>query len=173
MSLVTAFLVMGLVLLAIVLLCFGVTRMEQTAQSSEFDERQQLVRGRGYRLAYWVGFVYLLMLMPLLVGEVEGQKKVEPYLLVFCGFMLQNLVFHVYCVLSHAALPLSKKPMITALGFLVCGILWLGSFYNAQRRHPLALVGYGSDGWTYLMVAFTFLSMALMHLIQLLRREKE
>jgi TRAP-type C4-dicarboxylate transport system permease small subunit len=34
-------------------------------------------------------------------------------------------------------------------------------------------VGYGSDGWLYLIMAVTFLSMALMYLIQLLRREKE
>ena len=173
MSILTALAIMGLVLAGIVLVCLGVTRMEKTAKTSEYDERQQLVRGRGYRLAFWVGFVYLLISIPLLVGYTEGQKKVEPYLLVFGGFMLQNLIFHVYCLLNHAELPLSKNPMVTALGFLLVGIIWLCSFYSAQQRNPLSLVGYGSDGWTYLMVAFTFLVMALMHLLQLLRREKE
>ena len=175
MSILTAFAIMGLVLLGIVLLCLGVTRMEKTAKSSEYDERQQLVRGRGYRLAYWVGFVYLLISIPLLVGYTTGQKKVEPYLLVLCGFMLQNLVFHVYCLLNHA-LPMSRKPLFTAFGFFLCGILWLGSSYNAQQRNPLSLVGYGSDGWMYLIMAFVFFAMGLMHLIQLLqllRREKE
>ena len=116
MSILTAFAIMGLVLVAIVLLCLGVTRMEKTAKSSEYDERQQLVRGRGYRLAFWVGFVYLLVSIPMLAGYTTGQKKVEPYLLVLCGFMLQNLVFHVYCLLNHA-LPMSRKPLFTALGF--------------------------------------------------------
>jgi uncharacterized membrane protein len=173
MSIISVIGVMLGVLVGIVLLCLGVTRMEKTAKSSEYDERQQSVRGRGYRLAYWVGFVYLLVSIPMLVGYTEGEKKVEPYLLVLCGVMLQNLVFHAYCLLNHAALPMSQKPLFTALGFLLCGILWLCSSYNAQQHNPLALVGHGSDGWTYLMVAFTFLSMALMHLIQLLRREKE
>lgn len=173
MSVLSAFIIMSLVLLGIVLLCFGVTRMEKTAKSSEYDERQQLVRGRGYRLAFWVGFVYLLISIPLLVGYTAGQKKVEPYLLVLCGFMLQNLVFHAYCLLNHAVLPMSQKPLFTAFGFFVCGILWLGSSYNAQQRNPLSLVGYGSDGWMYLIMAFAFFAMGLMHLIQLLRREKE
>lgn len=173
MSIISVIGVMLGVLVGIVLLCLGVMQMEKTAKTSEYDERQQLVRGRGYRLAFWVGFLYLLCIAPLLVGQVDGEKIVEPYLLVFGGFVLQNLVFHVYCLLSHAALPMSQKPLFTALGFLVCGILWLGNSYNAQQRNSLSLVGYGSDGWMYLMVAFTFLSMALMHLIQLLRREKE
>lgn len=173
MFIISAIGVMILVLFGIVLLCMGVTRMEKTARSSEYDERQQLVRGRGYRLAFWVGFVYLLITIPLLVGYTEGRKRVEPYLLVFCGFMLQNLVFHVYCLMNHAALPMSQNSLVTGLGFLVVGILWLGSSYNAQQRNPLALVGYGSDGWMYLIVAFNFFSLALMHLIPLLRREKE
>jgi hypothetical protein len=173
MSIISVIGIMLAVLACIVLLCLGVTRMEKTAKISEYDERQQLVRGRGYRLSYWVGFVYLLISIPLLVGYTTGQKKVEPYLLVLCGVMLQNLVFHAYCLLNHAALPMSKKPLFTALGFLVCGFLWLGSSYNAQKRNPLSLVGYGSDGWMYLLVAFTFFAMGLMHLIQLLRREKE
>jgi len=173
MSIISVIGIMFAVLAGIVLLCLAVTRMEKTAKSSEYDERQQLVRGRGYRLAFWVGFVYLLVSVPMLVGYTEGQKMVEPYLLVLCGVMLQNLVFHTYCLLNHAALPLSQKPLFTALGFFLCGILWLGSSYNAQQRNPLSLVGYGSDGWMYLMVAFTFCAMGLMHLIQLLRREKE
>ena len=172
MSIISVTGIMLAVLAGIVLLCLAVSRMEKTAKSGEFDERQQLVRGRGYRLAYWVGSAYLLVSIPMLVGYTEGQKTVEPYLLVLCGFMLQNLVFHVYCLLNHAR-PMSRKPLFTALGFLVCGFLWLSSSYNAQKRNPLSLVGYGSDGWMCLIVAFAFFAMGLMHLIQLLRREKE
>ena len=40
MSLLSAFIIMGLVLLGIVLLCLGVTRMEKTAKSSEYDDFQ-------------------------------------------------------------------------------------------------------------------------------------
>jgi TRAP-type C4-dicarboxylate transport system permease small subunit len=67
---------------------------------------------------------------------------------------------------------LSQKPVGTILVFLFSGIIWIMTFFNAQRRYPLALVGYGSEGWMYLIVSFTFLSMALMHLIQLLRQKR-
>jgi hypothetical protein len=173
MSIISVIGTMLLVLVFIFLLCLGAVWMEKSFPSEKFDERQKAVRGRAYRLSFWVQFGYMLCMIPVLVGQVDGEKLVEPYLLMFGGFALQNLVFHVYCLINHSALPMSQKPLFTALGFLLCGILWLCSSYNAQQHNPLALVGHGSDGWTYLMVAFTFLSMALMHLIQLLRREKE
>ena len=110
MSIISVIGIMLAVLAGIVLLCLAVTRMEKTAKSSEYDERQQLVRGRGHRLVNMVGFAYMLLILPELIRQVEGEKNVEAYLLVFGGFMLLTVVFHVYCFINHAAMPLSSKP---------------------------------------------------------------
>ena len=173
MSTISVIGVMLLVLVGIFLLCLGVAWAERNFPSEKFDERQKAVRGRAYRLAFWVGFGYMLCMIPILVVQVDGEKTVEPYLLMFGCFMLQTLVFHVYCLINHSALPLSQKPVVMILGYLVMGITWLLNCWNCVRREPLALVGYGSDGWLYLITAITFLAMALMHVVQLLRREKE
>ena len=173
MSTISVIGAMLLVLVGIFLLCLGAVWVEKNFPSEKFDERQKAVRGRAYRLSFWVGFVYMLCMIPILVGQVDGEKTVEPYLLMFGGFVIQNLVFHVYCLINHSVLPLSQKPVVMILGYLVMGATWLLNYRNCVRRAPLSLVGHGSDGWLYLIMAVTFLSMALMHLIQLLRREKE
>lgn len=173
MSMISAICIMGLVLVGIVLLCLGVTRMEKTAKSSEYDERQQLIRGRGYRLATWVGEIYFVVVMCVMIGQVDGEKTVEPWLLVFLGLQIQNLVFHAYCLLNQAALPLSGKPVSTILSYCMSGAISLFGFRSSLARDPLSFVGHGSAGWVFVMTSFFFFSLALMHLIQLLRREKE
>ena len=174
MSILTALAIMGLVLAGIVLVCLGVTRMEKTAKTSEYDERQQLVRGRGYRLANTVVEIYLLAVMCVMIGQVDGEKTVEPWLLVFLGFQIQNLVFHAYCLLNQAALPLSGKPVSMILSCCMSGVISLFGIQSSLARDPLSFVGHGSAGWVFIMTSFFFFSLALMHLIQLVRnREKE
>ena len=173
MSVLTAIIIMGSVLLGIVLLCFGATWLEKQKKSDVFDERQQLVRGRGYGLAFLVGLVCLLVILTVLVGQVDGKKTVEPYLLVFASFMIQGLVFHVYCLINQAVLPFSSKPALMILVYLFNGIVQILPYRNSVKENPLSFVGHGSAGWIWLIAAFSFFSLALMHLIQLLRREKE
>ena len=165
--------IMLLILAGIVLTCLAACWMEKNFPSEKFDERQKGVRGRGYRLAFWVGVIYMLMILIILIGQVDGEEKVEPYLLVFYGFFIQAMVFHVYCLINHAALPFSEKPIVPFLGYTILGIMNLASFRNTVARWPLSLVGHGTTAWTSLVVMFSWFSLAFMYLIQLLRREKE
>ena len=173
MSIISVIGIMLAVLAGIVLLCLGVTRMEKTAKSSEYDERQQLVRGRGYRLAFFVGILFMLVAMSFMVYQVDGEKTVEPYLLVYFGLILQATVFHVYCLLNHAALPFSEKPGFSIVCYAFIGLMDFFAFKNAVGRWPLTFVGHGTTGWNSLVQMFFWFSLSAMHLIQLLRREKE
>lgn len=173
MSILSVFGMMGLVLLGIVLLCIAVTRMEKTAKSSEYDERQQLVRGRGHRLSNFVSAIYMLAIMIVMVGQVDGEKTVEPWLLVFGGFLIDTLVFHVYCLINHAALPLSSKARSVIPGYSVVGVIWLLTYRNTQRWGGPSLVGYGTTGVMDLMLSFYWFALSALHLIAQFRREKE
>ena len=173
MSIISVIGIMLAVLAGIVLLCLGVTRMEKTAKNSEYDERQQLVRGRGYRLAFFVGILFMLVAMSFMVYQVDGEKTVEPYLLVYFGLMLQAMVFHVYCLLNHAALPFSERPVVPIICYTLIGLMDVSAFINAVERWPLTFVGHGTTGWNSLVQIFFWFSMAFLHLLQLLRREKE
>lgn len=158
------------VLSTLVLICAAVIFLERKYPSEKYDERQKIARGNAYRVSFWVGAVYYLAVIAILIQQVDSPKTVEPYLLIFCGFVLQVMVMHIYCIFTHAALPLSEKPGVAVVSYLVCGVLYL---VTNDFSAPLTFVGYESRRWTGLWLCVSFFALGVMHIISLLRREKE
>ena len=161
-------------LAAIVLLCLGVIWVQKRYPSEEYDERQKIARGKASSLAMVVGSLYFVGISIVLINQVEGAKTVEPYILVMIGIELMAMVDHTYCLLCHAALPLSQKGGSTAICYLVMGIVDIGQF--ALRREwvsTLSWVGRGTQPLFYLLLGIGFLYLGLMHTIAWLRGRKE
>ena len=166
------FIMLG-ILLGIVILCLGVIYLEKKAPAKNYDERQLHARARAHRLSFWVGFIYSLLVVILLIQQVDGEKTVEPFLLVFTGLILQAIVLHTYSILSDAALPLSEKPWVAILCFTLVGCLQLTQFVVEYRRGLPGLTGREAADWVYLMTGISFLYLSVLHLIQWLRGRKE
>ena len=160
-------------LMGIVFLCLGVIYLEKRMPGKQYDERQLHARTRAHRLSFWVGFAYYLVVTVVLMKQVDGEKTVEPFLLVFVGLILQALVLHTYSILSDAALPLSEKPLYPIACFTFVGCLQLTQFYNQLRWGIPGLTGRGAADWVFLMTGISFLYLSLLHLIQWLRGRKE
>ena len=173
MSVISVIGVMLAALGCVVLFCFGATWLEKQKHGDFYDERQLVVRGRAYELAFKVSEFCFLPMIALFVYQVDGEKIVEPYLAVIACFAIKSLVFHTYCMMNHAALPVSQKPFINFVGFLVMGALTLWGFFRYVEDCPLPLVGYGSWGVAQLLFAVYLFYVALMYLLQVPRREKE
>ena len=173
MSMGTIWLWMLGILLGIVLLCAVVIFLERKFPGKEYDERQKIMRGKAADLSLMTGWVYFLVVMTILIRQMEGEKIVEPFLLIFFGLELQMLVYHTYCLLTHSAMPFSQSPIISIVGYSFSGLLQLGFIYNRLGDFPIAMVGRGSAGWIHLTGGVFFLYPALMHLIQMLWKEKE
>ena len=173
MSILQIIFIMLGILLGIVLLCLGVIFLEKKIPTKQYDERQMSARARAHRLSFWVGYAYSLAVVIILVGQIDGEKKVEPFLLVFAGLILQALVLHTYSILSDAALPLSEKPMYPITCFTFVGCLHLTQFYNQLRWSMPGLIGRGASDWVFLMTGVSFLYLSALHLIQWLRSRKE
>ena len=185
----TAILFILLSLLAVVAVCFLAAWLEKAFPGKKFDEMQMLHRYRSYRLAFLVGFLYYLALSPVLIAQVDGEKIVEPYFIVMCGILLQLMVVHTYCLIHHAALPLSdKNPLVSMIGNFVMGFLWLTSFRNQYEQYqaalnseanallqlePLGLTGRPAMVWLYLAFSVCFFYMAVLHTIAFVRCWKE
>lgn len=161
------------ILLGIVLLCLGVIYLERKAPGEKYDERQKSMRGNAYRLSFFAGLIYYLVVTTILIRQVDGEKTVEPYLLIYFGLELQVMVLHTYCLLTHSALPLSEKPATSIVCYTVSGLIQLGYIFNRLGDFPLAMVGHGSAGWIHLTGGVFFLYLAAMHLLHLLWKEKE
>ena len=154
-------------------LCAAAVWLEKKFPGKEYDERQKFAKGRGYRLSFWVGMVYFLAVAVVLIGQVDGEKTVEPYLLVMIGLILQVMVDHTYCLFTHSALPLSQNRVVAVLGYMVCGTLQLTQFSIWSNRDGFALVGHGSSAWIWLIAGCYFFYIAVLHVIQALLDRKE
>ena len=161
-------------LAAIVLLCLGVLWVQKRYPSKEFDERQQIARGKAGNLAMIVGSLYFVCISIVLINQVEAPKTVEPYILVMIGLELMAMVDHTYCLLCHAALPFSQKGGTTAICYLIMGLVDIGQF--ALRREwvtTLSWVGRGTQPLFYLLLGIGFLYLGLMHAIAWLWDRKQ
>ena len=165
-----ALLIMLGILAALVLLCAAVLWVERRFPSEKYDERQRIARGNGYRISFWVSTIYYLVVASVMLFKIEDTQTVEPYLLIFGGLILQIMVSHIYCILTHAALPLSEKPGVAIASYLFCGVLQLAT---NDYSNPFPLTGQGSQAWVRLAIAVSFFALAVMHIINRMRREKE
>ena len=154
------------ILALLVAVCLGAVWLERRFPGKRFDERQKIARGNAYRLASWVGNVYFLVILAIMLRWPDLSRYVEPYLLIFLGLELEVMVMHIYCIITHASLPLSEKPGMAVGSYLIIGALYLTMIDFSQ---PLELVGYGSNR----VICVYFLALAAMHILSLLRREKE
>lgn len=161
------------VLVFVIALCAATVWMEKKFPGKEYDERQKVARGRGYRLSFWVGFAYFVGVVFILLQQVDGEKTVEPYLLVLIGLMLQGVVEHTYCLFTHAALPLSQNRWGTVFGYVTCGLLQFLQFHIWKSRDGFALVGHGSAAWIWLIAGCCIFYLTALHVIQALWERKE
>lgn len=146
--------------------------------SEKYDERQQIDRGNAYRFSWWVGMVYYFGLLTYFVFHTgKGEWLLEPFLLVMIGIMIQLQSFHMYCLMTHSALPLGEKPMPTVISYCLLGGLYLVQYIYQYIPKDVAsaagLVGAGSMNLLRLLISLDFFSLAVMHLIAALRKEKE
>lgn len=163
-----------IIIAVVVAACAVAVYLERNFPSKKFDERQHVARGNAYRVSFWVGFAYYLVLIPYLVMGTYQEWIVEPFLLVVIGFILQMLSFHIYCVMTHSALPLGEKPVPTIISYFLLGISYLAQYLLLKGEgNTVGFSGYESIDGLRLVISVGFLALALIHLIAHLRKEKE
>ena len=90
------------------------------AMRTKFDERQQMVRGQGYKYSFWtlVGLVTASIL--LRAFEVELPIKDEVYLFLLILFSV--LVHTVYCIFNDGYFGINNEPKKYYISFVLIGI---------------------------------------------------
>ena len=172
MSVITALLLMCALVAVLMLLCAVIIRIEKKHPGEDYDERQKQARGNAYRFSFWLGFVYYFVLYIALLWYFPKDLRpgnVAPAM--FFGSILQVISFHIYCVFTHAALPLSENPLMPIWSYTVIGAFNLLELVVDGVRE-LSILEPGVNNLSRLMTGFFFLVMALMHLIQLIRNRK-
>ncbi len=158
------------VVAAICGICFVMIWWERRHPSKNYDERQQLARGKAYRVGFYVSAVwYMIALLYILFdGDTDGM-----ILIIFMGFWTQALAFHIYCLLTHAALPWSQKPVSTIVSYGILSGFYAINIWAAQGIDSRWTDKPPVNTFLQLSLAVGFGALATMHLIQYLREKKE
>jgi len=170
MIVVKAVLIMLGALLALVALCWGLLRMQRRAPTEEYDERQKIEQGKASQISMMVGFMYFLLVICWMYLDM---MPAEGYFLIFVGLMLEMMVYHICCLLTHSALPLSQKPWRSIGGYAVLGTVWSLHAALYDPAWGLSLRGSGGKFWTFVMTACCCYALVVMHLINWFWKEKE
>ena len=165
----------AIVIAIILFACVLAVYVGRNFTSEKFDERQQIDRGHAYRFSWWISMVYYFGLAVYFIfRNGKGEWMLEPFLLLFIGILIQLQSFHVYCLMTHSALPLGEKPVPTIISNLLLGGIYLAQYYFQYIPEDTPyLSGATSMNIFRLLIALDFFSLAVMHLIAYLRKEKE
>ena len=167
----------AVVIAAMVAACLAAVYLERLMPSEKYDERQKIARGNAYRFSFLLSMVYyIFLLFYFTLGTGRMEWTLEPFLMVTIGILIQMDSFHIYCVLTHCALPLGEKPKTTIVCYSVMGISYLVQYYMLYI--PEDVVGLSDSGSRSmnlfrLLISFSFFSLAILHLISCLRKEEE
>ena len=138
--------------------------LDRKITSKQFDERQQLARGKGYRFGFWVGLVYFLLLFCLLSFGFLKEYVVEA---VMGGLLVQAISCHIYMFFTDSELPFSKKPTLIFAAYYALGFAYLYLAYNEVRIQQF--FGIQTIPWMKLMLAVTWLTLGLLYFLSWLK----
>ena len=172
----TAFL-FSVVIAVLVLACVLTVYAGRNHVSEKFDERQQIERGNAYRFSHWTGLIYYFGLLVFFVFHTgKSEWTIEPFVLLAIGILIQLDSFHIYCLITHCALPLGEKPMPTIVGYFLMGGVHFAQYFMQHIPEDAALkagfTGAASHNLFRLLIAFDFCALAVMHLVAMLRKEE-
>jgi len=105
--------------LIVVALCFKYVKIRKKGSNFEYDERQQLARGNGFKYAYVTGIVYNCVLCLLTVTGIP--IPVEQGVLIMMGILLTVLVYAVYCIRHDAYVSLNENANRLMIVFIILG----------------------------------------------------
>lgn len=113
--------VVGLLLVAVICFLFGRKFYTDGSRKPKFDERQELVRGRGYKYAFFTLLVYHLLYALLKTGF--GWTVLDEMTGMFIGLYLSIGVYACYAIRHDAYFALNEKRWNYILLFAVIAVI--------------------------------------------------
>ena len=124
-----------LVSICLTALLFMLITKDHSLASPQYDERQELERGRGFRYAF---FTMLCFLGMLFVFEVTKIIRIADFEFLYgLGLFLGILVYVVYCIWHEAYFALNQKTPTVMMTFLGIGIANLLLAISSYARGEL------------------------------------
>ena len=156
--------IVGLFLVAIIMVILLKFVNKDSSIKTKYDERQQIVRGKAYRLSYWT-LVILLAIYCILVEdkmELPIQKNLIPFIIV----LISVLVHAVYAIINDGYFGLNESRRKVMFVFLFIGLLNFGVAFMEIKRGQMMEDGKLSTPFINLCCGFMFVIIGIVLIIK-------
>ncbi|MCR5134662.1 MAG: hypothetical protein K6B12_03410 [Clostridiales bacterium] len=114
-------LVVGILLGLLLVVLFSKFANKDNAVKSKYDERQEIVRGKAYRYAFYSVMIYEALMLVLEIGQIA--LPLPSYILHFTGIIVGCIVLAGYCIWKDVYWGLNNNRKRYAIIFLACAAL--------------------------------------------------
>lgn len=95
---------------------------------TEYDERQEAVRGIGYKYAFWT---YTTLMGIFTVYDMAFGSKIPLFALAFSAIVIAGIVLSLYCIIKGAYWGQNNNKKIYIIIFIVAGVINIISAVSA------------------------------------------
>ena len=155
---------LGLILVAII---FAVKKKKRG--KGEYDERQELIRCRGYKIAYFTLMICTAFVLCFKAGD--GFKYVDTDTAFVISIMISIVVFAIYCIIKDGYFGVFEKPKSVLVELFIIGVANL--VIGLVNKEKWFVDGKLSMGSTNIICAVTILIVTLAGMIKLLLVKRE
>ncbi len=159
------------ILLGLILVAIIITVKKKKRGKSEYDERQELIRGRGYKIAYFTLMISVGLVLCFSAGS--GIPYIETDAAYVIAIMVSLVFFCIYCIIKDGYFGVFEKPKTVLIELFLIGLAnFIIALVNSEKW---VIDGKLSMGSINLICAITMLVVTLAGFIKLLivKREDE
>lgn len=130
---------LGALLAAIigVLFIFAMKKYTKTDNSlkCKYDERQQLIRGTGFKYGFFT--LMLCNVVAAFLVSVEKKQYIDHAVLMFTAILLGIFVYVAYCIWNESYFSLNENPKRVVIVFILVALFNFGVGYRGFRHGEL------------------------------------
>ena len=149
-------------IIAVIIIRFANTNHKM---KTEYDERQQEIRGRGYRLAFYAMMICEIIMFVLEIGNIP--LPIEPYLAHFITIIVGAMALGSYCIWNDVYWGLNTNRKRYIVIFIAAALLNAIPVFGAASDGTLLVDGKFSTPLVNILV----LIMLLVFGIELIAKE--
>lgn len=159
-------------LVGIVLVCFILKWIRGDGSSKcKFDERQERVRGTGFKYAFFTLLIYdgVYALTGMLLEKMPFDNTTG----MFIGICTSVFVYAAYCIWHDGYLALNEKPVRVMVAFTLIGIFNLFIGIRNMIAGEMLVDGQMTFHSTNLLCALLFIAIGVIYLLKWMKDIRE
>lgn len=137
----------------------------------KFDERQQLVRGRGFKYAF-----FALVICNAVYAAADAameEKMIDASVGICAGVVISAVVYACYCIWNEGYFALNESPKRVLIAFVLIALLNFGVFARSAMKNGIFEDGVLSVSCMNLLCGVMFLVVFATMLLKWIQNKRE